>query len=311
MEKKTDERKNRAEGKKTGKKRFEHLGKHITENEKIFLLYTVLRLLVLVTMIAQFFNGNYQNVFLCILTLILFMVPSFIEVNFKIDIPDALEVMVLLFIFAAEILGEIRAYYIAFPYWDTMLHTINGFLAAAIGFSMVELLNRHERFIFRLSPLFMAIVAFSFSMTIGVVWELFEWSMDMFLGLDMQKDTVLQSINSVLLDPAGGNHPMAIKNISEVVVNGKELGVGGYIDIGLYDTMQDLLVNFIGAFLFSVCGYFYVKHKGNGKIVSGLIPQAISDEEFHEKIQKDVVKEWKEGYREKKRHRKLQRKKGK
>lgn len=311
MEKKTDERKNRAEGKKTGKKRFEHLGKHITENEKIFLLYTVLRLLVLVTMIAQFFNGNYQNVFLCILTLILFMVPSFIEVNFKIDIPDALEVMVLLFIFAAEILGEIRAYYIAFPYWDTMLHTINGFLAAAIGFSMVELLNRHERFIFRLSPLFMAIVAFSFSMTIGVVWELFEWSMDMFLGLDMQKDTVLQSINSVLLDPAGGNHPVAIKNISEVVVNGKELGVGGYIDIGLYDTMQDLLVNFIGAFLFSVCGYFYVKHKGNGKIVSGLIPQAISDEEFHEKIQKDVVKEWKEGYREKKRHRKLQRKKGK
>lgn len=311
MEKKTDERKNRAEGKKTGKKHFEHLGKHITENKKIFLLYTVLRLLVLVTMIAQFFNGNYQNVFLCILTLILFMVPSFIEVNFKIDIPDALEVMVLLFIFAAEILGEIRAYYIAFPYWDTMLHTINGFLAAAIGFSMVELLNRHERFIFRLSPLFMAIVAFSFSMTIGVVWELFEWSMDMFLGLDMQKDTVLQSINSVLLDPAGGNHPVAIKNISEVVVNGKELGVGGYIDIGLYDTMQDLLVNFIGAFLFSVCGYFYVKHKGNGKIVSGLIPQAISDEEFHEKIQKDVVKEWKEGYREKKRHRKLQRKKGK
>lgn len=311
MEKKTDERKNRAERKKTGKKRFEHLGKHITENRKIFMLYTVLRLLVLVTMIAQFFNGNYQNVFLCILTLILFMVPSFIEVNFKIDIPDALEVMVLLFIFAAEILGEIRAYYIAFPYWDTMLHTINGFLAAAIGFSMVELLNRHERFLFRLSPLFMAIVAFSFSMTIGVVWELFEWSMDMFLGLDMQKDTVLQSINSVLLDPAGGNHPVAIKNISEVVVNGKELGVGGYIDIGLYDTMQDLLVNFIGAFLFSVCGYFYVKHKGNGKIVSGLIPQAISDEEFHEKIQKDVVKEWKEGYREKKRHRKLQRKKGK
>lgn len=311
MEKKTDERKNRAEGKKTGKKRFEHLGKHITENEKIFVLYTVLRFLVLVTMIAQFFNGNYQNVFLCILTLILFMVPSFIEVNFKIDIPDALEVMVLLFIFAAEILGEIRAYYIAFPYWDTMLHTINGFLAAAIGFSMVELLNRHERFIFRLSPLFMAIVAFSFSMTIGVVWELFEWSMDMFLGLDMQKDTVLQSINSVLLDPAGGNHPVAIKNISEVVVNGKELGVGGYIDIGLYDTMQDLLVNFIGAFLFSVCGYFYVKHKGNGKIVSGLIPQAISDEEFHEKIQKNVVREWKEGYREKKRHRKLQRKKGK
>lgn len=309
MNKKKDSNENGLKKRRSWKSRFEHFGKHVTENRKIFILYTVLRLLVLVTMIAQFFNGNYQNVFLCILTLLLFMVPSFIEVNFRIDIPDALEVMILLFIFAAEILGEIRAYYIAFPYWDTMLHTINGFLAAAIGFSLVELLNRHERFLFRLSPLFMAIVAFSFSMTIGVVWELFEWSMDMFMGLDMQKDTVLHSINSVLLDPAGGNHPVAIKNISEVIINGQELGVGGYIDIGLYDTMQDLLVNFIGALLFSVCGYFYVKHKGNGRIVSGLIPQAISEEEFHEKINKDVRRKWKEDYREKKNHRK-QKKRG-
>ena len=222
------------------KEKTKLLGKHITENKRIFLLYAVLRILVIGIMIAQFFNGNYQNVFLCILTLILFMVPSFIEVNFKRDIPDALEMIVLLFIFAAEILGEIRAYYIAFPYWDMMLHTINGFLAAAIGFSMVELLNREERFLFKLSPAFLAVVAFCFSMTIGVVWEFFEWGMDMFFGLDMQKDTILHTLNSVLLDPAGGNHPTAIKGIREVVVDGKELGLGGYIDIGLYDTMQDL-----------------------------------------------------------------------
>jgi hypothetical protein len=232
------------------------------------------------------------------------MVPSFIEVNFKIDIPDALEMIVLLFIFAAEILGEIRAYYIAFPYWDMMLHTINGFLAAAIGFSMVELLNRDERFLFRLSPAFLAIVAFCFSMTIGVIWEFFEWGMDMFFGLDMQKDTILHSINSVMLDPAGGNHPTAIMGITEVTVNGHELGLGGYVDIGLYDTMQDLFVNFIGAFLFSVCGYFYVKHKGKGRIVSGLIPQALSDKDFDDKIQKDVMQEWKADYKKKREGRK-------
>lgn len=290
---------------KSGSKKYRRkekaklLGKHITENKRIFLLYAVLRILVIGIMIAQFFNGNYQNVFLCILTLVLFMVPSFIEVNFKIDIPDALEIIVLLFIFAAEILGEIRAYYIAFPHWDMMLHTINGFLAAAIGFSMVELFNREERFLFKLSPAFLAIVAFCFSMTIGVVWEFFEWGMDMFFGLDMQKDTVLHTINSVLLDPAGGNHPTAIKGIREVAVDGKELGLGGYVDIGLYDTMQDLLVNFIGALLFSVCGYFYVKHKGKGRIVTRLIPQPLSDEDFDDKIQKDVIQEWKADYQKK------------
>ncbi len=281
------------------KKYLKHLGKHITENRKIFVLYAVLRILVVAIMVAQFFNGNYQNVFLCILTLILFMIPSFIEVNFKIDIPDALEMIVLLFIFSAEILGEIRAYYIAFPYWDIMLHTMNGFLAAAIGFSMVELLNREERFLFKLSPVFTAVVAFSFSMTIGVMWEFFEWGMDMFFGLDMQKDTILHSINSVMLDPTGGNHPTAIHGITEVAVNGEKLGLGGYVDIGLYDTMQDLFVNFIGAILFSVCGYFYVKHKGKGRIVSELIPQPLSDEDFNHKIQRDVVKEWKEDYRKK------------
>ncbi len=195
------------------------MGKHITESKKVFALYAILRLLVVAVMIAQFFNGNYENVFLCILTLILFLIPSFIEMNFKVDIPDALEAIVLLFIFAAEILGEISAYYITFPYWDTMLHTLNGFLAAAIGFSMVDLLNRNERFSFQLSPLFMAVVAFCFSMTIGVVWEFFECGMDLFFGLDMQKDTIVHSINSVMLDPLSGNHPTAIHNITDVTVN--------------------------------------------------------------------------------------------
>lgn len=126
-------------------------------------LYQILRFLVIWVMIAQFFNGNFENVFLCILTLILFLVPSFIERKIQIDLPDTLEVIILLFIFAAEILGEIRAYYISIPYWDTMLHTLNGFLCAAIGFSLLDILNRHERLSFSLSPLYLAIMAFSAS----------------------------------------------------------------------------------------------------------------------------------------------------
>ncbi|MDD6493011.1 MAG: hypothetical protein PUG54_12510 [Firmicutes bacterium] len=293
-----EEKLSKEENKETRKLKRKLLGRHITENKKVFAIYAILRIMVVGVMIAQFFNGNYENVFLCILTLILFMVPSFIEVNFRIDIPDALEIIILLFIFAAEILGEISAYYITFPYWDTMLHTLNGFLAAAIGFSMVDLLNRNERISFKMSPIFMAVVAFCFSMTIGVMWEFFECSMDLLFGLDMQKDTIVHSISSVMLDPLGGNHPVGINNITSVTVNGQDLGLSGYLDIGLLDTMKDLFVNFIGALVFSIVGYFYVKYKGRGRLVPSLVPQVLSDEDFEIKMKKDVVKEWRQKRKE-------------
>lgn len=296
MKNKHTKRKDHTDRSKAEKKdrrnlKWKHFGMHITDNKRIFILYAVLRLLVLGVMIAQIFNKNYENVFLCILTLILFFVPSFIELNLKVDIPDALEGIILLFIFAAEILGEIRAYYITYPYWDTMLHTLNGFLAAAIGFSMVDLLNRNERVSFRMSPVFMAVVAFCFSMTIGVIWEFFEFGMDLFFGLDMQKDTILNQITSVMLDPAGGNHPVRISGITSVAVNGQELGFSGYLDIGLFDTMKDLLVNFIGAVVFSVFGYFYVLHKGKGKLVNSLVPQVLTEKDFNMRLEELEQKE--------------------
>lgn len=245
----------------------------IREHKSSFAVYLILRALVIVTMVLQVFNRNFENVFLCALTLILLMVPSFIQVNLKIELPTGLEIILLLFIFAAEILGEIQAYYIKVPEWDTILHTMNGFLMAAIGFSLVDILNRNERFSIKLSPVYVAIVAFCFSMTIGVVWEFFEFSMDMLFGLDMQKDSIVHAISSVMLDPAGGNHPTAIRHITETAVNGKALGLGGYLDIGLIDTMEDLFVNFIGAVIFSIVGFFYVKNRGKGKFAKRLIPR--------------------------------------
>ena len=240
-------------------------------------VYIVLRLLVILVMVAQFFNGNFENVFLCILTLILFLLPTIFEKSLQIDLPNALEIIILLFIFAAEILGEIRAFYTTFAYWDTMLHTINGFLCAAIGFSLVDMCNRHKRVSLSLSPVYMAIVAFCFSMTIGVLWEFFECTMDQFFLLDMQKDTVVNVISSVNLDPTGGNTPVAIKGITDViVVCGEEqipLGVGGYLDIGILDTMKDLAVNFVGAVVFSIIGYFYVKSRGEGRFARRFIPR--------------------------------------
>ena len=247
-------------------------------------VYIVLRLAVILVLIAQFFKGNFENVFLCILTLILFLVPTFIERKIHVDLPDTLEIIIMLFIFAAEILGEIQAYYITFHYWDTMLHTINGFLCAAIGFALVDILNRSERFSIQLSPLFLAITAFCFSMTIGVLWEFFECTMDQFFFLDMQKDTVVHTISSVMLNPAGGNHPTIIRDITDVIVvtaDGAQhaLGLGGYLDIGILDTMKDLFVNFIGAVIFSIIGYFYVKSRGKGRFARRFIPQVVRPEE--------------------------------
>jgi len=250
----------------------------LRENKSAFIVYSLLRLMVIGMMILQIFNRNFQNVFLCILTLILFIMPSVVQATFKVEFPTLLEIIILLFIFAAEILGEISAFYIKFPYWDTILHTLNGFLCAAIGFSLVEIMNDNKKLRFELSPLFMAVVAFCFSMTIGVAWEIFEFLMDTFYHLDMQKDTVIQSIYTVTLDPLADNNCVAITGITDVVVNGKELGLGGYLDIGLLDTMYDLIVNFVGAFVFSVLGYGYVKYKDTQSFVGGLIPKRWSEE---------------------------------
>ena len=125
----------------------------------------------------------------------------------------------------------------------------------------------------------MAIVAFCFSMTVGVLWEFFECAMDQLLFLDMQKDTVVNTISTVMLDPTGGNKPQIIRGITDVILVTDQgeisLGLGGYLDIGLLDTMKDLFVNFIGAVVFSIVGYFYVKGRGKGKFAKNFIPQVL------------------------------------
>lgn len=248
------------------------LREQIAKDRSAFLVYSILRVLVLTVLVRSIWIQKWENAGICVLALCLFLIPSFLERKLKIELPTALEVIIFLFIFAAEILGEINAFYIRSPFWDTMLHTVNGFLCAAVGFAMVDILNQNPKIKFTLSPLYLAVAAFCFSMTVGVLWEFFEFSADCFVHTDMQKDTILSSISSVMLDPDGGNKAMTLSGITDVTVNGQDLGLGGYLDIGLFDTMKDLLVNFIGAVVFSVIGYFYVKRRGKGKLASQFIP---------------------------------------
>ena len=244
----------------------------IRRQPAVFAVYTILRLIVLATLVSSILRGEYESAFICLLVLVLFMLPFFIQQNFGIELPSTLEIIILLFIFAAEILGELKCYFITFHHWDTMLHTTTGFLCAATGFALIDILNRNSRIKFQLSPIYVALVAFCFSMTVGVLWEFFEFGMDRLFRMDMQKDTVVNSITSVMLDPTNSNIPVTIDGITSVQVNGQELGFGGYLDIGLYDTMKDLFVNFIGAVVFSTIGYFYIKHRGHGKLAKAFIP---------------------------------------
>ena len=267
------------------KKREQKKKTPVYTNKKTLIVYLVLRALVIGILVRFIFKGNYESAFTCVLTLVLMLLPSFVSRTFHVYLPTALEIIVLVFIFCAEILGELASFYIAFPFWDSVLHCVNGFLFAAVGFAMVDFFNRSERFSLRLSPVFVAVVAFCFSMTIGVLWEFFEFGGDRVFNFDLQKDYVVHTISSVSLNPDKKNKAVEIDNITDVIVvqaDGTEtsLGVGGYLDIGIIDTMKDMMINFIGAVAFSIIGYFYIKHKGKGKIASALIPQVeMLDEE--------------------------------
>lgn len=245
-------------------------------DKKTILVYFILRLLVILVMVVQILNHNWEVVFLCFLTLVLFLIPLIIDKRLKIDLPTPLEITILLFIFAAEILGEIRNFYSIFPHWDLILHTINGFLCAAIGFSLIDILNKSEKLHITLTPIFVAITAFCFSMTIGVLWEFFEYSGDKLLNFDMQKDKVVNGISSVEFNPYKENDAVIIENIDKTIIyyDDQTLTIeNGYLDIGLNDTMEDLFVNFAGAFCFSIIGYLYIKNRDKYKAIEGFIPR--------------------------------------
>ncbi len=241
------------------------------------IVYLVLRFFIIVCMVEQALKGNWHSVALCFLTLVLFTLPTIASRAFKVKLPTTLEIIVYLFIFAAEILGEIQNFYGIFKHWDTMLHTLNGFLSAAIGFSLIDILNRTERFHIKMTPAFVALVAFCFSMTIGVAWEFFEYTADRYFNLDMQKDRIVQKVTSVELNEENKNDPVIIDNINKTEIysenNNKITTIeNGYLDIGINDTMKDLIVNFIGALVFSILGFLYIKDRDEYQFIERFVP---------------------------------------
>ena len=129
-------------------------------------------------------------------------------------------------------------------------------------------------------------------MTIGVLWEFFEYGVDKIMRYDMQKDQIVENISSVLLNPEGENIPVDIDHIENTTIyyndkgTIKEYTIDGYLDIGLNDTMEDLFVNFVGAMTFSIFGYLYVKNREKYKLVEGFIPTFKRKKEEKRKVKK-------------------------
>ena len=164
----------------------------------------------------------------CILGAVVIHLPSFLEKKFKFEIPKALYIMFLIFLYCAIVLGELRDFYYRIPHWDSILHTFSSLMSGTFGFLVVDVLNRDRHTSLSLSPLFVAIFAFCFSLSIGALWEIYEYSFDSLLGLNMQK---FRLSNGVVLEGHAA----------------------------LSDTMKDIILDTIGALIASVFGYFNLK----------------------------------------------------
>ena len=275
-------------------KYLNYLNESYKKSRGTFILLTILRVMVIITMIRCIITGNYENALICVLSLILFLIPAILQDAMRITIPPFFQGVIFVFIFAAEILGEIDHYYVEIPGWDTVLHTINGFLFAAVGFSLFYLLNRASKNVY-LSPFYLAVVAFCFSMTVGVVWEFFEFTMDQLFYLDMQKDFIVTTFGSVSLDPEQAQKVIRVADIIRTEIytaSGQTFTIeNGYLDIGIIDSMKDLLVNCLGAVIFCVIGYFSVKLSKSNKVTENLMITPSDTDPYVVQQKKSRVKE--------------------
>lgn len=175
----------------------------------------------------------------CLLGVVAIWLPSWLERRFRILIPSKMVVLYVLFLYGAIYLGEVRNFYYLIPHWDTILHTFSGVMLGALGFSVVNLLNKTDRVPLSLSPAFVALFALCFAMSVGVLWEVYEFCADGLLGTNMQK-----------FGPQDG-----------AAFLGRE---------ALRDTMLDLIVDTVGASVVSLVGYLSLKLK-NGWLESLLL----------------------------------------
>ena len=166
-------------------------------------LANILRLTLVIAVAIGVLNQRWLLVFSTSLILILTYLPYFIEKRYKLYLPIEFESVIILFIYASLFLGEIRSYYTKFWWWDIVLHTTSAALLGMLGFILVYVLNKERRINLFMTPGFIALFSFAFSLALGVAWEIFEFAMDSFFGLHMQKSGLVDTMWDLIVDVLG------------------------------------------------------------------------------------------------------------
>ncbi|HSR42278.1 MAG TPA: hypothetical protein VLL48_08905, partial [Longimicrobiales bacterium] len=162
-----------------------------------------LQAVLFVGLALSIWNGVWMNAFLVGVILLLTFWPSFVGRRFEIFIPPEFELVAIVIIFATLYLGEIQGYYVCYAWWDKVLHTSSGFLLGVLGFLLVYVLNQDERIDLSMKPGFVALFAFAFSVAVGALWEVFEFAMDSFFGMNMQKSGLVDTMWDIIVDSVG------------------------------------------------------------------------------------------------------------
>lgn len=251
-----------------------NIRKIINENTVVTkIIYILVSILILYTTIVEIINRNWLYTSLGVITYIIINIPFLIEQILKIKLSSTIKILFIIFIFSCTILGEINHFYITFKYYDTIIHGVNGFISAGIGFLIANMLCKDKK-----NKPYYLLLSFAFAMVVGVSWEFCEYGMDKFFLTDTQKDTIVTEISSLYLNKPNKKDPKIIKNIEYTIIYHKnekgkliETKVDGYLDIGLNDTMKDLLVTRIGAFVFTTFAYFYLKDNNKFSFIKEFI----------------------------------------
>ena len=250
---------------------FRRLKRLRTERPWLCLYHLMLHAAVVCLGLWKLIRGSWGHAGLCLLTLALFSLPGLLESALRLRLAPPLEITVTLFALCANIFGEMLGFYIRFPWWDAVLHVIWGFLAGLLGCAFLEAVQRAK-----LRPTAAALTALGFAALSGILWEFFEFTMDAFFPLDMQKDVWLQSVSSVLLNPSGAN--TAVTLVPETVtVDGSSWP--GLLDPGLRDTVGDLFQNFLGSLAAALALLSPLGRGRRSGLLRGLMPLPICDAE--------------------------------
>ena len=228
------------------------------------IIYCLITVINFIFLIIQIKDSEWLYTSLCLITQLLITIPSIIEKKYKLIFSNIFKISIIILIFACTILGVINHFYIKYSHYDTIIHLLYGFLCAGIGFLIANLLNQNNK---NIAPIYYLIISFTFSIAAGVSWEFCEYGMDKFFLMDTQKDTNINEISSLKIND-GKYKPKIIKDIEYTIIYNKDLfgniqetRINGYLDIGINDTMKDLLSMRLGAFIFTTCAYLYLKEK--------------------------------------------------